>query len=278
MFDYIEWTASPVLFEIGPIKLRWYALMFIIGFFLGEKMMEHFYKRDGKDPESVTKLFVYCFLGTLIGARLGHCLFYAPGHYLSNPVEILKVWEGGLASHGGTLGVFLAVLLYAKSDKISSLFVFDRLAIAVAPVAALIRIGNLFNHEIYGHKTDVPWAFRFVENARAWAESGDVPKMTDPCHPTQLYETGAYLMVFFLHLWLYKKTDAGRRPGLLLGSFFLLVFGSRFLIEFLKNVQEEFEEGMLLDMGQLLSIPFIVGGICLIVCALRRPAVDYTKK
>lgn len=278
MFDYIEWTASPVLFEIGPVKLRWYALMFIVGFFLGEKMMEHFYKRDGKDPESVTKLFVYCFLGTLIGARLGHCLFYAPGHYLSHPIEILKVWEGGLASHGGTLGVFLAVLLYAKRDKISSLFVFDRLAIAVAPVAALIRIGNLFNHEIYGHETDVPWAFRFVENARHWAELGEAPKMTAPCHPTQLYEAGAYLMVFFLHLWLYKKTDAGRRPGLLLGSFFLLVFGSRFLIEYLKNVQEKFEEGMFLDMGQLLSIPFIIGGIWLIIRALRRPAVDYTKK
>lgn len=273
MFDIITWTAHPIIVSFstpwGPIALRWYALMFIIGFYIGVKLMEKYYKLDGKNPERVYTLFLYCFFGTLIGARLGHCLFYDPHYYLSHPMEILMTWKGGLASHGGTLGVFLAVLMYAKKDKLPALFVLDRLGIAVAPVAALIRIGNLFNHEIYGHETDVPWAFRFITNLGAY-EAGRDPIFTAPSHPTQLYEAFCYLMVFFINAWLYKKYDAGKRPGLLLGSFFLLVFGSRFCIEFVKNVQEEFEEGMLLDMGQLLSIPFIIAGIWLIIRALRR--------
>lgn len=273
MFEYITWTAEPVLFHIGPFALRWYALMFILGFFIGAKLMEKYYALDGKDPERVYTLFVYCFVGTLVGARLGHCLFYDPQYYLSHPLEILQTWKGGLASHGGTLGVFFAVLLYAKRDKLPALFVLDRLGIAVAPVAMLIRMGNLFNHEIYGHPTDLPWAFRFVRNIHQY-EAGAKPIFTEPSHPTQLYEGLCYLGVFFLNAWLYKRYDAGKRPGLLLGTFFTGVFGSRFLIEFVKNVQEDFEEGMILDMGQLLSIPFIVGGIWLIVRALNRPKVE----
>ena len=156
LFDSVTWTADPVLFDIGFFSLRWYALMFIVGFFIGSKLMEVYYKHDGVNPERVYTLFLYCFVGTIIGARLGHCLFYDPWYYLANPVEILKTWKGGLASHGGTLGVFLAVLIYARRDKLSALWVLDRLAIAVAPVAALIRVGNLFNHEIYGHATSLP--------------------------------------------------------------------------------------------------------------------------
>ncbi|MBE6331974.1 MAG: prolipoprotein diacylglyceryl transferase [Bacteroidales bacterium] len=278
MFDFITWTAHPVIFQFdtfwGTFALRWYALMFIVGFAIGVKLMERYYRLDGKDPERVYSLFMYCFFGTLIGARLGHCLFYNPDYYLSHPLEIVMTWKGGLASHGGTLGVFCAVLMYAKRDKIPALFVLDRLGIAVAPVAALIRIGNLFNHEIYGHVTSLPWGFRFITNLGAY-EAGREPIFTEPSHPTQIYEALCYLAVFGINAFLYKKCDAGRRPGLLLGSFFTLVFGSRFLIEFVKNVQEDFEEGMLLDMGQLLSIPFIVGGIWLIVRAMRRPMVTF---
>lgn len=274
LFDTVTWTADPVIFDIGFFSLRWYALMFIVGFFIGSKLMEVYYKHDGVDPEKVYTLFLYCFIGTIIGARLGHCLFYDPGYYLANPVEILKTWKGGLASHGGTIGVFLAVLLYAKNDRRSGLWVLDRLGIAVAPVAALIRVGNLFNHEIYGHATSLPWGFRFIENVGAWSSRGAEPVFTEPCHPTQIYEALCYLAVFALNVYLYYNTDARNRRGLLLGVFFTGVFGSRFLIEYVKNVQEAFEEGMLLDMGQLLSIPFIVGGIWLIVRALRRPATD----
>ena len=271
LFCSVTWSADPVIFDIGFISLRWYALMFIIGFYIGSKLMEVYYKHDGVNPEKVYTLFLYCFVGTIIGARLGHCLFYDPGYYLANPIEMLKTWKGGLASHGGTLGVFLAVIVYARRDHRSALWVLDRLGIAVAPVAALIRVGNLFNHEIYGHVTSMPWGFRFIENVGAWSRGAE-PVYTEPCHPTQIYEALCYLAVFAVNAYLYYKTDARNRRGLLLGVFFTGVFGSRFLIEYVKNVQESFEEGMILDMGQILSIPFIVGGIWLIVRAMRRPA------
>ena len=271
LFCSVTWSADPVIFDIGFISLRWYALMFIIGFYIGSKLMEVYYKHDGVNPEKVYTLFLYCFIGTIIGARLGHCLFYDPGYYLANPIEMLKTWKGGLASHGGTLGVFLAVLVYARRDHRSALWVLDRLGIAVAPVAALIRVGNLFNHEIYGHVTSMPWGFRFIENVGAWSRGAE-PVYTEPCHPTQIYEALCYLAVFAVNAYLYYKTDARNRRGLLLGVFFTGVFGSRFLIEYVKNVQESFEEGMILDMGQILSIPFIVGGIWLIVRAMGRPA------
>ena len=271
LFCSVTWSADPVIFDIGFFSLRWYALMFIIGFYIGSKLMEVYYKHDGVNPEKVYTLFLYCFIGTIIGARLGHCLFYDPGYYLANPIEMLKTWKGGLASHGGTLGVFLAVLVYARRDHRSALWVLDRLGIAVAPVAALIRVGNLFNHEIYGHVTSMPWGFRFIENVGAWSRGAE-PVYTEPCHPTQIYEALCYLAVFAVNAYLYYKTDARNRRGLLLGVFFTGVFGSRFLIEYVKNVQVSFEEGMILDMGQILSIPFIVGGIWLIVRAMRRPA------
>ena len=275
IFDVITWTADPELFSFelfsfGTVTLRWYALMFIFGFMLASKMMEVFYKRDGNDPERVYSLFIYCFLGTIIGARLGHCLFYDPDYYLAHPIEILKTWKGGLASHGGTIGVVTAVWMYAKKDKLSLLWVLDRLAIAVAPVAAMIRMGNLFNHEIYGHVTDLPWGFRFIENISAW-QRGAEPIFTEPSHPTQIYEALCYLAVLGILLFLYYKTNASQRRGLLFGIFFLGVFGSRILIEFVKNNQEEFEEGMLLNMGQILSIPIVILAIWLIVRALRRP-------
>ena len=271
LFCSVTWSADPVIFDIGFFSLRWYALMFIVGFYIGSKLMEVYYKHDGVNPEKVYTLFLYCFIGTIIGARLGHCLFYDPGYYLANPIEMLKTWKGGLASHGGTLGVFLAVLVYARRDHRSALWVLDRLGIAVAPVAALIRVGNLFNHEIYGHVTSMPWGFRFIENVGAWSRGAE-PVYTEPCHPTQIYEALCYLAVFAVNAYLYYKTDARNRRGLLLGVFFTGVFGSRFLIEYVKNVQVSFEEGMILDMGQILSIPFIVGGIWLIVRAMRRPA------
>ena len=271
LFCSVTWSADPVIFDIGFFSLRWYALMFIVGFYIGSKLMEGYYKHDGVNPEKVYTLFLYCFIGTIIGARLGHCLFYDPGYYLANPIEMLKTWKGGLASHGGTLGVFLAVLVYARRDHRSALWVLDRLGIAVAPVAALIRVGNLFNHEIYGHVTSMPWGFRFIENVGAWSRGAE-PVYTEPCHPTQIYEALCYLAVFAVNAYLYYKTDARNRRGLLLGVFFTGVFGSRFLIEYVKNVQVSFEEGMILDMGQILSIPFIVGGIWLIVRAMRRPA------
>ncbi len=280
-FNIVTWTADPTLFTIDlgffEFQLRWYPLMFLIGFALGIWIMERIYAREGLNPERVYKLFIYTFIGTVVGARLGHCLFYDPSYYLAHPIEILKTYKGGLASHGGTIGVVLAVLLYAKKDHVGKLWILDRLAIAVAPVAALIRMGNLFNHEIYGYETALPWGFRFIENIHQW-ERGAEPIFTAPSHPTQIYEALAYLVIFAFLLWLYFRTDSPKRSGLLLGVFMLGVFGSRFLIEYVKNVQEDFEEGMLLDMGQILSIPFIIWGAWLIVRALKRPLQEENKR
>ena len=273
MFAEITWTAHPVIFTIGAFALRWYALMFILGFFIGIKIMEWVYGREGLNPERVYYLFMACFIGTLVGARLGHCFFYDPAYYLANPLEIFKTWKGGLASHGGTIGVILCVMWYANHDYLSKLWLLDRLSIAVAPVAALIRMGNLFNHEIYGHETTLPWGTRFVQNIHAWEQGAD-PIFCNPSHPTQIYEALAYLCVFFLCWYLYKFTQAGRHRGVIFGAFLVGIFTPRFFIEFLKNVQEAFEEGMLLDMGQLLSIPFILLGIYLIWRGLKSPAVD----
>lgn len=264
MDSFFTWTAHPVIFQIGWFALRWYALMFIVGFFLGIKIMEYIYRREGLDPERVSTLFLFCFVGTLVGARLGHCLFYDPEYYLAHPIEMLKTWKGGLASHGGTIGVISAVLYHAHRAKLGQLWLLDRLSIAVAPVAALIRLGNFFNHEIYGHATSMPWAVRFVTNVSAW-EHGAEPIFSDPSHPTQLYEALCYLATFGLCYYLYRYTNAARRNGQIFGAFLMCIFGSRFFVEFVKNVQEAFEEGMLLNMGQLLSIPFVLIGLWLVV-------------
>ncbi len=273
MLAEITWTAHPVIFSIGAFALRWYALMFIVGFFIGIKIMEWVYKREGLNPERVYYLFLACFIGTLVGARLGHCLFYDPDYYLANPLEIFKTWKGGLASHGGTIGVILCVMWYANHDCLSKLWLLDRLSIAVAPVAALIRMGNLFNHEIYGHETTLPWGTRFVQNIHAW-ENGADPIFCNPSHPTQIYEALAYVLVFFACWGLYKFTQAGRHRGVIFGVFLIGIFASRFFIEFLKNVQEAFEEDMLLDMGQLLSIPFVLLGIYFIWNGLKSSPID----
>lgn len=273
MLAEITWSVHPVIFQLGSFGLRWYALMFIIGFFIGIKIMEWVYRRENLDPERVYYLFLACFIGTLVGARLGHCFFYDPAYYLANPAEIFKTWKGGLASHGGTIGVILCVMYYAKKDRLANLWLLDRLSIAVAPVAALIRMGNLFNHEIYGHETALPWGTRFVQNIHQW-EMGAEPIYCNPSHPTQVYEALAYLGVFLMCWYLYKYTLAGQHRGVIFGAFLCGIFGSRFFIEYLKNVQEAFEEGMLLDMGQLLSVPFVLLGAWLIWHGMKSDAVN----
>lgn len=280
MFAEITWTASPIIFSVpadvpivGGFALRWYALMFILGFFIGIKIMEWVYRREKLDPERVYYLFIACFVGTLVGARLGHCLFYDPDYYLANPLEIFKTWKGGLASHGGTIGVILCVMWYANHDWLSKLWLLDRLSIAVAPVAALIRIGNLFNHEIYGHETALPWGTRFIQNIHAWEQGAD-PVFCNPSHPTQIYEALSYLGVFLACWYLYKFTNSGKHRGVIFGVFLIGIFASRFFIEYLKNVQEAFEENMLLDMGQLLSIPFVLLGAYLAWHGMKSPAVE----
>ena len=269
MLDFITWTADPAIFSIGSREIRWYGLAFAIGFLIGYKIVEKMWKREKLNPAWIDSLLIYTMLGTVIGARLGHCLFYAPDYYLANPLEILKVWEGGLASHGGTLGIIIAIYFYSKRvSHRSMLWTFDKLVVPTGLVAAMIRLRNLMNHEIYGQPPDLPWGLRIIENLHAW-KRGAAPVFTAPSHPTQLYEAASYLVTFVICMWLYFKKDAWKKEGLIFGVFMICVFGSRFFIEFLKNDQEEFEADMMLNMGQWLSIPFVLAGIYFVWRAMR---------
>lgn len=271
LFNFITWTASPVLFSIGPFDIRWYSLMFIIGFWLGFKIEEAMYKKEGIPMAWLDKVFIYVFIGTIVGARLGHVFFYGWDYYSQHIGDIFKVWEGGLASHGGAIGIIIAILILSYGVlKVNPLFIFDRLVVPVALVGALIRMGNLFNHEIYGHATNLPWGFKFIENLHAW-QAGAAPIFSAPSHPTQIYEALIYLTVFALLMWMYWKRDAQLRQGLIFGVFLIGIFGTRIFIEFVKNNQEAFENEMVLNMGQILSIPFLIIGIGLIARAYRRP-------
>lgn len=265
----VTWTVDPVLFSLGPVSVRWYGMMFVVGFFIGYKIMERIFRHEGVPEKWLGILLIYVVIATVVGARLGHCLFYEWDYFSKHPVEILYTWNGGLASHGGTIGLMIAVILFSVfTTKRNPLWTFDRLVIPIALVGALIRMGNLMNHEIYGHPTDLPWGFRFVANVNAWMAGAD-PIYTVPSHPTQIYEALCYLALFGLLMWMYWKKNAGERPGLIFGVFFVWLFTSRFLIEFIKNPQEAFEVGMTLNMGQWLSLPFILMGIGLIIYSLN---------
>lgn len=279
----VTWNVDPTIFTILGREIRWYGVLWVIGLIVAVYIVQRIFK-DEKLPEKwFDSLFVYMMLGIILGARLGHCLFYEPKYYLSNPVEILKIWEGGLASHGGVIGIIIAVWLYSKKvTKKSMLWTFDRVMVPTGFTAAMIRLGNLMNHEIYGGPTDLPWGFRFIDNVGLWMRGAE-PIYTEPSHPTQIYEALAYLVVFGITMYLYWKTDAKDRNGLITGVGILIIFLFRFFVEFLKNVQVDSEitmrENTGLILGQWLSIPFIIWGIWLIWRAMKRkpqPAVQKT--
>ncbi len=268
MLQFITWNADPILFHLGPLQIRWYGLMFAIGFWLGTNIVAKMFKHEGAPESWLGTLLLWVVGATIVGARLGHVFFYQWDYYSQHPEKIIAFWEGGLASHGGTIAIIIAVFLFSWiTTKRSPLWTFDRLVIPIALVGALIRIGNLMNSEIYGHPTSLPWGFIFVRGH-------EFPGV--PCHPTQIYESLAYLALFGLLMWMYWKKNAEERPGLIFGVFLTWLFTARFFIEFVKNPQVAFEQGMTLNMGQLLSIPFILLGIGLIIYALCRPKVPLT--
>lgn len=272
MTDFITWTANPTLID-SFVTVRWYGLMFAIGFLVGYNIEARIFKHEGAPESWLGTLLLWTIAGTLIGARLGHVFFYEWDVYSQDPIRILYIWEGGLASHGGTIGVMLGVFAFSYfTAKKSPLWTFDRLVIPIALVGGLIRIGNLMNHEIYGHATDLPWGFRFITNIHAWMRGAE-PIFSAPSHPTQIYEAACYFALFALLMWMYWKKNAEERPGLIFGVFFIGIFLPRFLIEFIKNDQVGFEADMTLNMGQLLSIPFILIGVGLVIYAMSRPRV-----
>ena len=258
----VNWDVDPVLFNIGSFQLRYYGILFIAGFYLGYYMFRNFFRREGKPLELLDSLLWCLFLCTIVGARLGHVLFYQPDYYLANPVEILKVWHGGLASHGGTIAIMIGmwwfVKKYGRKHNFGYIWLLDRLAVATAFAAMFIRLGNLMNSEIYGHETSLPWGFVFLQNGETVAK-----------HPTQLYEALCYFATGVILYAIYKYALPKIKEGLLLGIFFIGIFLSRFFIEFVKENQVGFEEGMTLNMGQLLSIPFVLLGVFLIVRSFR---------
>ena len=268
--EFITWDVNPDIID-SFVTIRWYGLMFAIGFWIGYNLVAKMFKRDGAPEKWVGILLIYVAVATIVGARLGHVFFYQWDYYSAHPWKIFATWEGGLASHGGAIGIILAVILYSIfTTKRNPLWTFDRLTIAIALVGALIRIGNLMNSEIFGHPTTLPWGFYFVRSAE-WQQL----YYAQACHPTQIYEALTYLALFGLMMWMYWKKDCGNRPGLLFGTFLIGTFATRFFIEFIKNNQVAFEDSMVLNMGQLLSIPFAILGVFLVIWALVHKPVIY---
>lgn len=274
---FITWNVDPVMFYIGERGIRWYGFLLALGFLLAYLIISRQMRKESFQQIIIDKLAIYVIIGVVVGLRLGHCLFYNPVYYFSHPWEILYVWEGGLASHGGAAGILLAVWLYSRKSKIAYLSLLDRIALIIPLAGGMVRLGNLMNSEIIGVQTSLPWAFKFLKNREdllpAFISSGGKCDATDlNClsdfwiarHPTQLYEAIFYFLMFVAFFFVYKKYISKWKPGVFLGWFITVLFVFRYLIEFTKLDPVEFEGWTdAIKMGQLLSIPFIILGIVL---------------
>lgn len=247
--DYFVWDVDPIFISIGFLKIRWYGLMFASAFIFSYLVMNWIYKREGKNVIEVDDLLWYLAIGIIVGARLGHCLFYDPQYYLSNPFKILAIWEGGLASHGGTVGIIIALYLYQRRTEQSYAWYLDRVAVISGLGAFFIRMGNFFNSEIVGIPTTVPWAIVF--------------KRIDllPRHPVQLYEAISYGLIFLLLLTMYRTIKDKIRPGVLFSTNLAAIFLVRFFLEFVKTKQASYSSDFWMSTGQMLSIPFFLAGL-----------------
>lgn len=254
--EHFIWSVNPILFSYGSVRVFWYGLLFATAILVGLQLMKWVFVREGKSVELVDSGFIYTVVGIVVGARLGHCFFYDPAFYLANPMKILAVWEGGLASHGGGLGVIIALYFYVKKYKLNFLWLLDRMVMPTALFGFFVRMGNLMNSEILGRETDVPWAIIFsrVDNIAR--------------HPAQLYEAFANLAIFIILFFLYKNSK-NLKPGLLFGLFLTLLFTARFLVEFVKEKQASYSTDLVLNTGQALSIPFLVIGIGFIIYSIK---------
>lgn len=263
---FVNWNVSPFIFTIGSFGIRWYSILFISGFFIGWYLFKWFFKREGLPESLLDPLLWTLLIGTVVGARLGHCLFYQPDYYLTSWkgfLEIFMTWKGGLASHGGAYALVLAMVWFAnhygKKYNFDFLWIMDHLCIAVAFAGCMIRCGNLFNSEIYGDVTSLPWGFIFERNHETVAK-----------HPTQIYEALSYLILGLVMVSIYKNRLEKTYRGFFFGLFLIGCFGVRFLIEFIKEPQVGFEADMALNMGQILSIPFIIAGICVLIYSHKK--------
>ncbi|GHT16646.1 prolipoprotein diacylglyceryl transferase [Bacteroidia bacterium] len=265
----ITWNIDPEIFRIGAVAVRYYGLLFAIAFAMDYLVFTRFFK-DAKLPiDLLDKLTMWAVVSTIIGLRLGHCFFYAPEYYLSHPIDIFKVWEGGLASHGAAAALPLGLYFFCRKYKMRYLWLLDRIVIVVALTGFPIRLGNLMNSEIYGVPTAMPWGFIFARNGEIIAK-----------HPTQIYESLGYLLIFCVLFFIYKKRETLRnRSGFLFGLAMILIFGFRILVEFIKetqdgNVDTVVRNAIGLDMGQLLSVPLVLAGVFLLYYAFHHAPND----
>jgi phosphatidylglycerol:prolipoprotein diacylglycerol transferase len=270
MNGILNWNVDPVIVMItDSFPLKYYGAFFACGLLLGYFIVRKIYEKENLSVENLDSLLVYVIFGTILGARLGHCFFYEPGYFLKHPIEILLpiqkvagvykfVGFQGLASHGGTIGVLIAIILYCRKYKVKFLWLLDKMVLGVPITAAFIRLGNFMNSEIYGKPTNGNWGVVFQRDDLI------------PRHPTQLYEAFSYVLIFGILFWMYKSERVKQANGLIFGSFLTLLFLARFLIEFFKENQENFENNMLINMGQILSIPFILIGLTLIIWKAKK--------
>lgn len=262
--SYILWDVNPDIFIIPGLNhpVRWYGLSWALGFLLSQQVMYFIYRKEGRPADEIDTLTLYIVAAAMVGARLGHVLFYDPVYYMQDPLSILVVWEGGLASHGGAIGVLIALYFFARQVGVAYLWIVDRLVIVSALTGSLIRLGNLMNSEMVGLPTTVPWAFIFPSVDRV------------PRHPAQLYEAIYCFILFVLLFGLWFRYRTKLNNGFLAGLFFIILFTLRFVDEFFKINQVEFEDDMFLNMGQLLSIPFVIVGIIMIAKSLKKRPME----
>ena len=257
--DYFIWNTSPIAFSIGSITVYWYGMLFASAILAGLQYMKWVYRLEGKNEEDLETMFLYIVIGIVVGARLGHVLFYDPSYYFANPSKIIAVWEGGLASHGGGSGVILALYFFAKRFKLNYLWLLDRVAIPTALFGFFVRMGNFMNSEIVGKPTDISWAIVF--------ERIDLL----PRHPAQLYEAGAYLVSFLVLTIIYKTKRATVNNGFLFGLFLVFIFTARIFVEFVKVKQADYDTSFLMmSTGQALSVPFLIIGVFFMIKGLKK--------
>ncbi len=276
ILNYIVWNVRPEIFIIpedvwliGGFSVRWYGLLFALSFVFGYIIMQKIFKNEGIGIKVLDELTTYMIIFTLLGARIGHCLFYEAEYYLANPMEILMIWQGGLASHGAAIGIVTGLYFFARKNKKPYIWIMDRIVIVVALSGFFIRMGNLMNSEIFGDITTLPWGFIFK---RYYIEAFT----TDPRHPTQIYEALSYLLIFIYLYRYYWKRKGRTKPGMIFGIFLVSLFTIRFFVEFIKVPQVGFEEQMTLNMGQWLSIPFVLAGIAIIYWSSKQEETSYT--
>lgn len=255
VLTYITWDIDPDIFIIPLINhpVRWYGLFFALAFLISQQIMYFIYKKERRPVSEIDTLTIYMVVATIVGARLGHVLFYDPVHYFQNPHKIIMIWEGGLASHGGVIGILIAIYLFARKTNVNYLWALDRISIVASLTFCMIRLGNLMNSEMIGTPTNLPWGFIFTS------------KDYVPRHPAQLYEAIHYFIWFIVLFWVWYRQKDRIKNGFLFSWSLIILFSLRFVDEFFKINQESFEDGMILNMGQLLSIPFILTGIVILI-------------